>query len=219
MLIPDAIDWLRRDWFRLLGRFEVGADAAEPVLDSLIAAYSAPDRFYHDLEHLHEMLHTARRLAGGEAPPEVEVAIWFHDAVYDTRSKDSEDSSAELASAALEDLGLPPESIERVTALIRATAHLSNSAPPPDHNAAILLDADLAVLGSPEDRYQRYAADIRREYAWVPEEDYRNGRAKVLEAFLSRPRIYWNDVLYQERDARARRNLTEELERLSGAGS
>ena len=219
MLSPDAIDWLRRGWFRLLGRFGVGPDAAESVLNSLIAAYSAPDRFYHDLEHLHEMLHIARRLAGDAAvSAEVDLAIWLHDAVYDTRSKDSEDRSAELALTSLRPVGLPPASLDRAAALIRATAHLSASAPPQDRATAILLDADLAVLGAPEERYRRYAADIRREYAWAPEEDYRKGRAKVLETFLARPRIYWTELTHQEQDAQARRNMRDELHSLSSAG-
>jgi predicted metal-dependent HD superfamily phosphohydrolase len=78
----------------------------------------------------------------------------------------------------------------------------------------VLLDADLAVLGSHEDRYRRYASDIRKEYAWVPEAEYRAGRKKVLEAFLARPRIYWNDSIHDQREGIARANLIRECEDL-----
>ena len=109
MLTPDQVEWLRCNWFRLLDTFRVDASAAEPVLNSLIAAYSTPDRFYHNLEHIHEMFDMVQRLAWNiPLQPEVNLAIWFHDAVYDTRSKDSEERSAALAAASLRPLGLPP---------------------------------------------------------------------------------------------------------------
>ncbi len=212
MLRPDQVEWLRRDWFRLLGQFGVDAAAAEPALNFLVAAYSSGDRFYHNLEHIHETLDMARRFAGGaSAPAEVDLAIWFHDVVYDTRSKDSEERSAEFAAATLAPLGLPSASIARICKQIQATAHLSNSAAPAHGETALILDADLAVLGAPEDRYYREATDIRREYAWVADGDYCNGRAKVLEAFLARRRIYWSELLHRERDTQARQNLTNEL--------
>jgi predicted metal-dependent HD superfamily phosphohydrolase len=75
----------------------------------------------------------------------------------------------------------------------------------------VLLDADLAILGATEERYRQYAADIRREYAWVPDAEYRAGRASVLEVFLARPRIYWHELTFEEGEARARANLRAEL--------
>ena len=71
----------------------------------------------------------------------------------------------------------------------------------------VLLDADLAILGASEDRYARYARDIRAEYAWVPDADYRAGRSRVLQHFLALPRIYFTDVMFEEGEQRARANL------------
>ncbi|MGZ7283798.1 HD domain-containing protein, partial [Streptococcus pyogenes] len=78
----------------------------------------------------------------------------------------------------------------RIVNMIWATAHAASSAPPTLRDTQVLLDADLAILGASEERYKRYAADIRKEYAWVPEADYRKGRAAVLERFLAAPRLY-----------------------------
>jgi predicted metal-dependent HD superfamily phosphohydrolase len=105
-----------------------------------------------------------------------------------------------------------------VTRLIHATAHLAADRPPGDRETAILLDADLAILGAAPERYARYAGAIRQEYAWVPEAEYRVGRVRVLDRFLARPRIFWTDLAYQEGEQQARANLLAERAALTGSG-
>jgi predicted metal-dependent HD superfamily phosphohydrolase len=212
MTSPDRHAALKPSWLKLLARYNVTPAAAAPPFDLLVAAYSAPDRHYHNLEHLDEMFRVAGRLAtiSDDTAP-LHLAIWFHDAVYDPRAKDNEPRSADLAVDLLGPIGVPASALERVVRMIRATAHRPGDPPPGDRDTSILLDADLAILGAPEERYARYAADIRKEYAWVPDADYRKGRAAVLEAFLTRPRIYCNDLLFQEIEGRARANLRAEV--------
>jgi len=228
MVSPERLESMRADWVRLLRRYGVAPAEVQEPFDVLAAAYSAPERHYHNLDHLIEMFRVAARLAsavadpapaprplvGGRAydPAAVELAIWFHDAVYDPRAKDNESRSAELAAVLLGPIGVPRSTIERTVRLVLATAHLSAADPPADRETAVLLDADLAVLGSSEERYRRYAADIRKEYAWVPDEDYRAGRAAVLRAFLARPRIFLNQLTFEEGERRARENMAAELE-------
>jgi predicted metal-dependent HD superfamily phosphohydrolase len=114
------------------------------------------------------MFEVAGRLAPNtDDPTAVQLAIWFHDAVYDPRASDNETRSADLAVDLLSSIGVPGSVIEKVVRLVRATAHLSSGVPPTDRDTATLLDADLAILGSSPARYQRYAADIRKEYAWL----------------------------------------------------
>jgi predicted metal-dependent HD superfamily phosphohydrolase len=84
-------------------------------------------------------------------------------------------------------------------------------ADPSDTGALLLVDADLAILGAPPEMYKVYARAIRREYAWVPDADYRVGRRAVLQRFLDRPRIFGTESLYQERELAARRNLAAEI--------
>jgi predicted metal-dependent HD superfamily phosphohydrolase len=201
--------------------YGVRPEAGAPVFDLLVTAYSSSDRHYHNLEHLDEMFRVAARLGTltDDAGP-LQLAIWFHDAVYDSRADDNEARSAELAVTLLGPIGLPASVLERVTRLIRATAHTSGvQQPPGDRDTLILLDADMSVFGTPEDRYRRYAADIRREYAWVAEVEYRKGRSRVLEQFLARPRIYWHDLTFQELDGPARANIRAELAELTGGPS
>ena len=208
---PDLPNELANDLARLLMRYRVRSGDAAPVLELLAAAYSAPGRHYHNLEHIGEMLGVARRLTTvtDNAAP-IQLAIWFHDAVYDPRAKDNEACSAELAVTSLGPIGVPRSDLEVVTCLILATEHLADDRPPADRSTAIVLDADLAILGADAERYRRYAADIRKEYAWVSEDEYRRGRANVLEHFLRRERIYWTDMMYEECEEQARANLQVE---------
>ena len=106
--------------------------------------------------------------------------------------------------------------------LIEATAHRGDGDSSPNGDAGVLLDADLAILGASEERYRRYAEDVRKEYAWVPDERYRVGRSAVLRAFLDRSRIYRHPIMIEEGEARARENMTAELATLakqSGSGN
>ena len=82
-----------------------------------------------------------------------------------------------------------------------------------DANGAVLADADLAILGADADRYARYAADVRAEYAHVADDAWRAGRSAVLRRFLDRPRLYVTDRAHAALDASARRNLAAELAR------
>jgi predicted metal-dependent HD superfamily phosphohydrolase len=219
MVSPERLAALQQGWAKLLDRYRVPAADAYPVFDVLVAAYSAADRHYHNLEHVAEVLRVASRLTAiTDDPGAVQLAGWFHDAVYDPRAADNEARSAELAVTLLGPVGVPASELDRVTRLIRATAHLADDRPPGDRETAILLDADLAILGAAPDRYSRYAAAIRREYGWLADADYRAGRTRVLDRFLARPRLFWTDLAYQEGEERARVNMTAERAQLLGVG-
>ena len=215
MVSPERLDALQRTWVWLLQSDGVEPVAAYPVFDRLVAAHSEPHRHYHTLEHVGEVLRVVGRLGAGLSNLRaVQLAAWFHDAVYDPKAKDNEARSAELAERELVTLGLPSDTVKQVSDLIRSTAHFSGEDfAGPEFDA--LHDADLAILGAAEARYRRYADDVRKEYAWVPDADYRVGRTKVLESFLNRPHIYRTEVMRAEGDEPARRNLREEIERLS----
>ncbi len=218
MVSPERLEAMQRGWARALEAYRVEPAAAHPAFDALVAAYTAPERHYHNLEHLAEMFRVIDRLAGAvEQPAALHLAVWFHDAVYDSRATDNERRSGELAVDLLGPLGVPASAIERIVGMIWATAHAAGGAPPAMRDTQVLLDADLAILGAAEARYARYAADIRKEYSWVPEADYRAGRSAVLERFLAAPRIYQTQLVFDEGEQQARANLRAELAELSAA--
>jgi predicted metal-dependent HD superfamily phosphohydrolase len=188
----------------------LGAAPQSDVLQKLLAAYSEPQRHYHTLEHLEECFTNFELLrSGAEHPAEIELALWFHDAVYDTRRHDNEERSAQWARKVLGRVS--KEAAERVHALVMATRH---EAVPEANDARILVDVDLSILGAPEKRFDQYEAQIREEYDWVPWPLYRHERRKVLASFLARPAVFSTDTFLELYEARARRNLERALARL-----
>lgn len=215
MISAERLDLLQRQWVQLLEGLGVSPAGAYPPFDRLVAAYSEPHRHYHTIEHLAEMFRVVGRLSESCTDPRaVRLAVWFHDAVYDPRASDNEERSANLVAEWLGPLGLPADLLARVAALVQATAHLTDPAAAPGPDTQVLLDADLAILGAGEERYRRYAADIRKEYSFVPDATYRTGRAAVLERFLARPIIYHHPLMVAEGENAARRNLRAELDEL-----
>lgn len=191
---------------------EFGVVAAQAELQALLAAWSEPQRHYHDLRHLRECLvrwQSWQALA--RHPGEVALALWYHDAVYLPRSGDNELRSADWAARTMGEMGVASKPIERVYALIMATRH---DAPAESPDAQLLVDIDLAVLGAAPERFDQYDRDVRAEYAWVPEALYREKRREVLQAFASRDRIYQTDVAHQQLEAQAKVNLAAAVARL-----
>lgn len=188
-----------------------------PVLEDVIAAYADPSRHYHSIEHLADCLGCFDEVRGmAERPGEVELAIWFHDAIYDSAGHDNEALSAEWARQVILDAGGSEEMAGRVGALIRATDH---RAPPGSGDAGLLCDIDLSILGAPHDRFERYERQVRAEYGWVPDRQYREGRAAILRRFLARPRVYATDVFSRRFEDQTKDNLIRSLARLEQGGS
>jgi predicted metal-dependent HD superfamily phosphohydrolase len=197
----------RNRWRDLLRAWAVSPSLADRTFEEIVQAYSGPGRFYHSLDHVMEVLATVDRLAShAKNTNAVKLAAWLHDLIYDSKASDNEERSAEYAERLCQELALPE--VPLVAALIRKTkTHNADD----DADAKVLIDADLAILGTSEPVYWGYAAKIRREYAWVPEADYRQGRRRVLESFLLRPRIYH---LLRQLEEPARRNMADEISRL-----
>ncbi|HSE86083.1 MAG TPA: N-methyl-D-aspartate receptor NMDAR2C subunit [Candidatus Binatia bacterium] len=193
-------------WSRL------GAAAPEGLFAELVARYSEPNRFYHTLQHLRECFsildlasHLARRLA------EVQLALWFHDAFYDTRGQDNEEQSAQWAEESLVAAGAGLDAAARVRELVLATKH---NAVPEEEDAKLLVDVDLSILGAAEPRFAEYERQVRQEYGWVPEDAFRQGRARILASLLNRASLYSTAWFVSRLEEQARKNLSRSLKEL-----
>lgn len=189
-----------------------GATAADQTVDAaghdLLARWSEPHRHYHDLAHLQAVLAV---VDGHDGCDPVRLAAWFHDAVYDPRAAGdaNERASAALAQDRLTGLGVPAPVAAEVARLVLVTARHTTA--PDDRAGGLLCDADLAVLARPEQQYDRYAAAVRREYAHVPDDAFRAGRATVLRQLLALPALYRLPELAARWETPARANLAREL--------
>jgi predicted metal-dependent HD superfamily phosphohydrolase len=207
-MAPDLLG----PWCRVLG------DGVEVVRagQDLLARYAEPHRRYHDTRHLAELLTALDVLTSGAPPPApVVLAAYWHDAVHEPPSTDDERRSAAVAATVLESLGKPASRTAEVVRLVLLTA--GHDPHPGDADGALLSDADLWVLASPPERYAAYAADVRQEYASVPDEAFRAGRTAVLRSLVDRPAVYASERGRRRWEAAARRNVLGELSRLAGA--
>lgn len=165
-------------------------------------------RPYHNLDHIAECLGQLDAVKVSFDTYPVEVALWYHDVIYDPKRKDNEQWSAEFAINDMRDLDAPHSLRRGVTELIMATKHDKVLDSPQEQ---LIVDIDLHTLGRSWEEYQAYSNAIRREYAWVTEDDYVKGRAAVLQTFLDRPQIYYTDHFRQLYEEPARRNLAAEI--------
>lgn len=186
-------------------------DAAAKLMRPL---YSESHRAYHNAAHVQALL----RLADVHVdlmrdPLAVRLAIWFHDAVYDTANQDNEERSACLAEQTLSDWHCDRTLIASVVSKVQATAgHRWEDG---DTDTALFLDFDLSVLATPAAEYDLYAQQIAQEYGWVPRSAYRAGRIEVLRGFLRRSHLYFTERFRTQWEAQARANLQRELHSLS----
>lgn len=180
--------------------------------DRLVARYQEPHRHYHTLAHVQHCLQEFAAVRGHAVDPDaVEMALWFHDAVYDPRAKDNEERSAQLAAVVLDVGGFADGFVARVGQLVLSTSHAAAS---DDPDAALLADVDLAILGQPEAAFDEYERQIRREYDFVPKDAFAKGRAAILASFLGRSRLYATPLMFATYESVARANLNRSLDRL-----
>jgi predicted metal-dependent HD superfamily phosphohydrolase len=194
------------DWIETWSELGVAdSPALRVIYDDVRGRYSEPHRHYHTDQHLAQCFEKVRDIISlAEHPAEINVALWFHDAIYDTRRQDNEERSADWARSAARELGVSDESAQRIYDLILFTRH---DAEPAGIDAQVLVDADLSILGAQPERFQEYEAQIRREYDWVPGMIFRPVRARILKEFLGRPHLYSTALFRDRYEAQARRNL------------
>lgn len=171
----------------------------------LLSAWQEPHRHYHTLQHLYEGLSwLAKCQEHLDHPLELFVAFWFHDAIYDTRTSDSEARSATWARAELESLGWSLDSIDRITSMIEKTAGHSHAN---TLDEAFFLDIDLSILGSSKSRFSEYESQIKQEYSHVPSLLYGVGRSKVMRAFACRAPLFLTPFFRDALEKQASVNL------------
>jgi predicted metal-dependent HD superfamily phosphohydrolase len=198
-------------WKRMWAAFGVSA-ADEALFQELVDRYSEPHRKYHTMQHLHECFEKLQELRPlAREPQEIELALWFHDAIYDVKRHDNEEKSAQWAQSSIIATGLPAPVGDRVYKLVMVTRH---NAVPEAMDEQILVDVDLSILGASPDRFEEYERQVREEYSWVPGPLFRRERRKILEEFLERPSLFQTAQFVAAYEARARGNLKRSLEKL-----
>ena len=177
----------------------------------LLAAYAEDHRAYHTAQHLTECFAYLDRCGiEPEARGAFEIALWFHDAIYDTKAQDNEAKSADWAVSCVG--ALDSATLDRIRTLILMTQH---DGVPKSPDEKLLVDIDLSILGASTERFREYEVQVRQEYSWVPEAAFKQGRAKILAEFQQRSSIYNTSYFQGHLEATARDNLARSLGALS----
>jgi predicted metal-dependent HD superfamily phosphohydrolase len=181
------------------------------------ACYAEPGRHYHDERHLDDCEQGLDGIVGLSEPDRrlLRWALLWHDAIYDPQRGDNEERSADLARRELMTCGVGSGDVEEVGRLIILTK--GHRVADGDRLGALVVSIDLSILGSDPRRYREYAQDVRREYAHVPDDQWRIGRAHVLKSLIGHVPIFPAEELRAELEDQARNNMAGELSSL-GAG-
>jgi predicted metal-dependent HD superfamily phosphohydrolase len=219
MGVMDAPQWLPAAFVRSV--LAVGATAGREEIEAtcrrLIERWQEPDRHFHNLKHLVDVLARVDELAEETHHPDtVRLAAWYHGAVFNSAPSkaysrsggEDEAASAELAREELGALGVPAPTLDRIAELVlNLKRHEIKSR---DIDCLALSDADLAVLASDPQHYQAYRKAVRAEYEHLPKRHYVEGRRAIVSKLLGRRHLFVSPMGSQWEDA-ARENLTAEL--------
>ncbi|MCW2809622.1 MAG: hypothetical protein JWP61_80 [Friedmanniella sp.] len=168
----------------LLERWNATLPHQEAMGEMLIRRYSEPHRRYHDARHLLFVLRMIDELADEQDLYLVRLGAWFHDSVYDVPEREltNEEASARLSVRELSRAGFEQEDLTQVARLVRLTStHVPGARDP---EGELLCDADLAILAAEPEAYARYVADVRAEYAAVPEEEFLEARLEIMSEIV-----------------------------------
>jgi predicted metal-dependent HD superfamily phosphohydrolase len=216
---------LQTRWNKLCHTLAIEADQQE--LQRLYNAYSEPQRTYHTLQHLEEclqhldnyqLLHPSSNHTNDDDALDyslVEIALWYHDAIYQPIAQHNERNSAQWAIDFLSRSGVSATVCEQVDGSILATCHQQGHQQNASHNQQLLVDIDLAILGANRKRFQEYEQQVREEYKEIPRFIYRKKRRGVLQSFLTLPRIYNTQWFYAHFEQQAQQNLAFSISNLS----
>ena len=176
----------------------------ECLLLDLTRRYCEPHRHYHTIEHIANMLHLGRDL---DLTDDQVYAIWYHDAIYDSRSETNEEDSADVAVQALRSIGWNDPSIQVVRQIVLDTKSHEPTIPQSD----IVIDLDMSSIAAPWPEYERNRENIRKEYDWVPDDEFIDGTREFLQTLLDRDRVFYTDW-GAALEPRARENMRRALD-------
>ncbi|EOR07892.1 HD domain-containing protein [Acinetobacter genomosp. 15BJ] len=200
--MQQYLSTLEKSWFELHQHYHFSEP--QKVFNKLIAAYSEKQRAYHTLQHLYECLTLLESIrADLNDAHAVELALWFHDAVYAPQAKDNELKSAELFEQYLAQ-DLSADDVQKIKRWIVATKkHEATD----EQDLQFLLDIDLAILAASAERLDEYEQQIQQEYAWVYPDVYSIKRKQVLTHFYRTEPLYQTEYFQQNFEQPAKSNL------------
>ena len=186
-----------------IGAARKGRPSVNPIFDDLFSRYTDAGRCYHNWAHLVHCLAEFDRAANQMDYPEaVELALWFHDAVYAPGVRDNKQRNADMFSQWGTEC-FSAAFIKKVRALILITRHTQ---PPREGDESYIVDIDLSSLALSWPDYLLNARYVRKELRQV----YYPAQTRFLSRLLVRPHIY-STYFFQQRYEDPTRNNIQRL--------
>ena len=201
-------DRFRSLWQRCL--LDSAADESAAIHQQLIASYSEPQRFYHTLVHIEHCLSLIDKVSSElQSPEALELAIWFHDVVYEPGAVDNEQLSADRFMAITE--GVFNDMVrDTVYQHIMATVHDSAEIIHPD--TKYMLDIDLSSFGRPWSEFIQDSHNLRLELEDWPDEVFYQRQKDFQDKLFGQARFFRSDYFYDHYEAQAQQNHNDYFE-------
>ena len=193
----------------LAEKYSNNTDLISNLWKEIETQHSQKNRYYHSLSHLENLYRELSVIKENITHWDtVLFSLFYHDIIYNVRKQDNEEQSATLAANRMEQLGVPAKIIEACKHQIIATKKHQFQK---EADTNYFTDADLSILGAPEEQYSAYAKQVRKEYRVYPNLLYNPGRKKVLMHFLEMECIFKTPHFQRRYEAQAKENLSMEL--------
>ncbi len=188
---------------------------AGSTFEKLLLGYGEAGRCYHTAHHVNHCLAIFDQVSRlTENPDAVEMAIWFHDVVYETDAEDNELRSAQMFLHAAKGQ-LETDFSQIVANLIMDTLHQER---PLSEDGRWLVDIDLSSFGLPWEAFHRDCGDVRQEYSHMCDDEYYAGKIRFLTSLMKRPRFFYTDYFHKRFDKTARENIDRFMTALRSKG-
>ena len=219
MSTPELIDKVKYRWNELIQQYCRDTSLTDRFFEEIEKKYTARSRYYHNLQHIAALLQLCEQYTDRLTDKYVvELAVFYHDIIYNVLRKDNEPRSALLAIKRLYAVGVPEDKITQVKLFIEATqTHSITGTVVNTHDLQLFLDFDMSILGAGWNDYLEYTKQVRREYRVYPDKLYIPGRTKFLEHCLQTQHIFQTPEFRETYEAAARANMLNELELMKSA--
>jgi predicted metal-dependent HD superfamily phosphohydrolase len=201
------------DRFQLLWRrclLEKSVDNSAAIHQQLTDAYSEPHRVYHTLNHIeHCLTHLDNISDYLQNQDAVELAIWYHDVIYNPGAKDNEQLSADLFMETTRgrfDDSLRDTVYQHIMATLHDDSEIDNN------DTKFMVDIDLSSFGLPWPKFSQDSDNLRLEMCGLSDEDFHRKQSTFQQNLMARPRLFKSDYFYENYEQQARQNLADYFE-------
>lgn len=201
------------DFATFLNEFPIPLQKSQHIGQVLWQQMDNPRLHYHIHSHILFILEFAKKHKI-ELHTDEELAIWFHDSIYDPTvllAGQNEHHSALFMESLLGSY-LDKETIFCAKRLIRATGEHFSADIPPDSQK--IVDLDVAHFSLPREKYKITTELLRLEYPMITDAAFDAGRKDFLTRFLAKGFIYRTDFFKEHFEAAARANIEQDLKEI-----